>query len=89
MDLSYALSVAIMAAFLVSLMVVLADWARGYRARLSALRAFPGRCRCHGRRYCVRCAWAIVGFTAGFPCEHLLWIYAPGFSWITHSLGIA
>lgn len=42
------------------------------------------RCSQHGRRVCLRC----IFFTLGFPVEHTLWEYAPGFRLVTHFLGL-
>ena len=42
------------------------------------------RCHTHAKRLCWRCFL----LTAGFPVEHLLWEKVPGFTIITHALGL-
>lgn len=41
------------------------------------------RCKAHGQRIC----WSCIGFTVGFPLEHLLWERTP-LRLVTQALGL-
>jgi hypothetical protein len=42
------------------------------------------KCKCHARRFC----WSCIGFTVGFPLEHIIWEKAPLFRLVPPLLGI-